>query len=84
MKDTLHSLRVVEYLGPDIDIACFTTENVKVEVQIYAIYNTPRGLSENHNLPQAEVIQLPNLNFENQWEESVFYYLNYPTLIVLG
>ncbi|KAI0993975.1 hypothetical protein K3495_g14209 [Podosphaera aphanis] len=71
-RDTLHSLKVVEYMGPITDINCYTTDNVNVEVQVYTLYNTLRSLDENQELPQAEITPLPHVRFADQWDELVF------------
>ncbi|RKF59277.1 Pachytene checkpoint protein 2-like protein [Erysiphe neolycopersici] len=72
-KDTLDSLKVVEYMGPAREFTCYTTEDVRVEVQIYSLYNTSDSTAEeDQQLPQAEIISLPHSRFANLWEELVF------------
>lgn len=71
-KDLLSSLKVVEYMGPAREFSCYTTEDVRVEVQIYSLYNSPDfNAEESQQLPQAEIISLPHVRFANQWEELV-------------
>ncbi|TQS36173.1 hypothetical protein Golomagni_03383 [Golovinomyces magnicellulatus] len=69
-KDLLQSLKVVEYTGPVTDFTCYTTENVKVELQMYSLHYTQNPQDEKQELPQAEILHLPHLRFANQWEES--------------
>lgn len=69
-KDILESLKVVEYMGPAKEFTCYTTEDVRVEVQIYFLYNASDSTAEeDKQLPQAEIISLPHSRFANQWEE---------------
>ncbi|RKF81919.1 Pachytene checkpoint protein 2-like protein [Golovinomyces cichoracearum] len=72
-KELFQSLKVVEYTGPVTDLTCYTTEHVRVEVQMYSLHYTQNSQDdEKQELPQAEILSLPHLRFANQWEELIF------------
>ena len=68
-KEALQSLRVVEYLGPETLETCYNSNNVKVKVQVYALFHTPRSLEEQKDFPEAETTQMPHAAFEGNWDE---------------
>jgi pachytene checkpoint protein 2 len=68
-KDTLQSLKVVEYLGPEtLEEGCFNCDNVKIKIHVYALYHTPRLLEEDKEFPEAEITQMPHAMFESDWD----------------
>ncbi|KAE9381279.1 AAA-domain-containing protein [Stipitochalara longipes BDJ] len=71
-KEALQSLRVVEYLGPETLETCYNSNNVKVKVQVYALFHTPRSLEEQKDFPEAETTQMPHAAFEGNWDELMF------------
>jgi hypothetical protein len=68
-KDALQSLKVVEYLGPKTNEFCYNSNNVKIKVQVYALYHTPKSLEENKDFPEAEITRMPHAIFEGKWDE---------------
>lgn len=68
-KDVLHSLKVVEYIGPIANQLFHNSDNVRVKVQLYALYHSPRLLDERRDFPEAEITQMPHAMFEGNWDE---------------
>jgi hypothetical protein len=68
-KATLQSLKVVEYLGPKTLEDCYSSNNVRIKVQVYALYHTPRSLEEQKDFPEADITQMPHVMFEGKWDE---------------
>jgi hypothetical protein len=68
-KDALQSLKVVEYLGPSTLERCYNSNNVRIKVQVYALYHIPRSLEEQKDFPEAEITQMPHAMFEGNWDE---------------
>lgn len=68
IKDTLQSLKVVEYLGPSVEETSFSSRKVRIEVQVYEIYDNPM-LNDTDDFPQAEVTSMPHVRFDGIWDE---------------
>lgn len=71
MRETLKSLKVVEYLGPDTDQTTHSSANVRIEVQVYELYDDPRTFEEDNDIPQAEITPMPHARFKSVWDEYV-------------
>lgn len=71
MKDILKSLTVVEYLGPHADQTTHSSSAVRIEVQVYELYDNPRVFEDDSDIPQAEITPMPHARFENVWDEYV-------------
>lgn len=60
------SLKVVEYSGPKTDATCYSSNDMRVEVQIYKLFKTGE---EREDLQQAEITPMPHMNFDGEWDE---------------
>jgi hypothetical protein len=60
---------VVEYLGPKTGEFCYHSNNVRIKVQVYALYHIPRSLDENRDFPEGEITKMPHSMFEGKWDE---------------
>jgi hypothetical protein len=69
VKETILSLKVVEYLGPKTLETCFSSKKVHIKVQIYKLDQTPRSLEQGKAFSQAEITRLPHVRFEGVWDE---------------
>lgn len=65
----LQSLKVVEYIGPNVEVQSYSSDEVQVKVQVYQLYHTLRSLEEHERLPQAEITPMPHIKFDGQWDE---------------
>ena len=65
----LQSLKVVEYSGPATDIKSYCSDNVRIRVHAYQLYDTRGSTGDDDGLPQANVTSLPHFMFEGQWDE---------------
>jgi pachytene checkpoint protein 2 len=68
-KHALQSLKVVEYLGPKTVEDCYISNNLRIKVQVYALYQSPRSLEEQKDFPEAEITSMPHAMFEGKWDE---------------
>lgn len=66
---TLQSLNVVEYIGPKTAETCYSSNNVRIEVQVYDLFQSPRSFEESQEIPQAEITPMPHVRFERVWNE---------------
>jgi hypothetical protein len=64
----LQSLKVVEYVGPET-VCQFYSTNVRIEVQVFDLFRTPRLLQESTDIPQGEITPMPHIRFEGIWDE---------------
>ncbi|CAL3961967.1 unnamed protein product [Diplocarpon coronariae] len=73
-KAILRSLRVVEYIGPAIIETIFSSENVKLQIQVFELYNSPFSLANTGEAEEdlGEIFQMPHARFEGVWDELVF------------
>ena len=64
----IESLKVVEYVGPKTDVTCYSSNSVRVNIQVYQLHSdTP--IEKNDDLPQGEITILPHINFDGRWDE---------------
>ena len=68
-KSFLQSLRVVEYLGPEMLEGCYNSDNVSIRVQVYALHNTARSLEEQEEFPEGQITKMPHAIYEGNWDE---------------
>ncbi|CZT42874.1 uncharacterized protein RSE6_02826 [Rhynchosporium secalis] len=72
-KAMLHSLKVVEYVGPKTLEACFSSCSVEVKVNLFQLYiDTGYVDKENEDGQLGELICMPHARFEGVWDELVF------------
>jgi len=64
----LQSLKVVEYVGPETEYQYYSS-NVRIEVQVFDLFRTPRLLQESTDIPQGEITPMPHIRFEGIWDE---------------
>ena len=67
--DILQHLKVVEYVGQQAEITCYRAQDVRIRIQVYELYDTPKGLEEDDDMCQAEVTPMPHLQFDGVWDE---------------
>jgi len=68
-KQALQSLKVVEYLGPELLESCYNSDNARISVQVYALYHTPRSLEEHEDFPEGQITKMPHAIYEGKWDE---------------
>jgi hypothetical protein len=66
VKRKVHSLKVADYSGPKLGAACHTSDDARIKVQAYKLYKTSE---EREGLHQAEIVPLPHIKFDRQWDE---------------
>jgi hypothetical protein len=42
---------------------------MRLRVQVYELYDTPKGLEEDDDMSRAEVTPMPHLRFDGVWDE---------------
>ena len=67
-KHALESLKVVEYVGPKTDVACYSSKYVRVNIQVYQLCSGTTT-NEDEDLPQGKITTLPHVDFEGLWDE---------------
>jgi hypothetical protein len=65
----LQSLKVVEYVGAETESRQYYSSNVRIEVQAFDLFRTPRLLQESTDIPQGEITPMPHIRFESIWDE---------------
>lgn len=70
-KQTLDSLKVVEYIGPVRKETCFSLRDVKLKVQVFELYTeaSPLGGAGDGHEQLGEVVAMPHARFEAVWDE---------------
>ncbi|PBP25850.1 thyroid hormone receptor interactor [Diplocarpon rosae] len=73
-KAILQSLKVVEHIGPTSVETIFSSENVKLKIQVFELYNTPSSLNNTDEAEEelGEIFQMPHVRFEGVWDELFF------------
>lgn len=64
----LQSLKVVEYLGPDVEETSFSSRNVRIEVHVYELYDNPT-LTDDEDFPQGDITSMPHAKYDSTWDE---------------
>ncbi|KAG9243387.1 P-loop containing nucleoside triphosphate hydrolase protein [Calycina marina] len=68
-SSVLHSLNVVEYVGPANESTYYSTNNVAVRVQMYKLCTTN---DDKDVIPQGETTYMPHINFNEIWDDLIF------------
>lgn len=65
VKEVFQAVKVVEYTGQSYQ-TCYSSNNVRVKVQIYQLYYSRE---QNESIHQAVILPMPHIDFEGQWDE---------------
>jgi hypothetical protein len=68
-KAILVALKMVEYLGPNTNATCYSSNDAEIKVQLYQLYDTGRSLEEIGEIPQTEITRMPHVRFSGIWDE---------------
>lgn len=76
-------MKAVEYVGHEPTLTYHPVKSAVLEVHVYQMSSSLEHFEDDGTLLQAEIIQLPSLQFEGIWEGwvSLLHYTGFKTLV---